>query len=406
MPPTNTNATSLIIAGVDVPDSRIDDTAHILRSYGLEVHIPARSDVGCNLTNGAILVHLQRCAERSEFVVELSGKDGGKVRFGKQVADVRHINQILSERLSLREPNFTRRAVIDIGSQTAKLKIFDIFTEGARLFHEEKSSTSIIEGVQKYGEISPINVDSLCNLIDTWLAKAKSKQCEDIAICATAAFRSARNAPSVIERVRSETKCLITILDQEAEARAIRAALSDELQRNDAVALNLGGGSVQLVSHDSSFLVDKGVRSIIAEHPWHEPLSDESYGAVKGMVRQWFSNASRVLPRFTTVFHTGGELQFLLRTDAKLETCLDQPRHFAEISVRDMSIFSDNMRKMPISSVHSSSQLDGAWLAGAIASNEIAIAAAEATGATRLIPSNINITDGLLSGSVLSYVRI
>ena len=93
--------------------------------------------------------------------------------------------------------------------------------------------------------------------------------------------------------------------------------------------------------------------------------------------------------------HTGGELDFMLRCRLPLRVSTLSPVHVSEIPVADFARFSEEFSQLSPEKVASDFGLDPAWAAGSVASNVIALSIAEATGATTIIPSNLNIADGL-----------
>jgi hypothetical protein len=68
----------------------------------------------------------------------------------------------------------------------------------------------------------------------------------------------------------------------------------------------------------------------------------------------------------------------------------------SEISVLHFARFSEEFSQLSPEIVAKEFGLDPAWAAGSVASNVIALSIAEAIGVTSVVPSNLNISDGLV----------
>ena len=105
-------------------------------------------------------------------------------------------------------------AVIDIGSLTARLKIFEIGSKGKpKEIEAVRKFTGL--GTQSYssGIIQSAQVEELCKCLKMFDEKCREYGVARVFCVATSAFRDASNSEVVIEKVRTRTGFKIKVLD-------------------------------------------------------------------------------------------------------------------------------------------------------------------------------------------------
>lgn len=316
-----------------------------------------------------------------------------------------------SEDINIRAAQPQRIAVIDLGSHTLKLKIYSAHPGRApQLLHAEKESLGVIGGVVEGDAIDAQKIEELVNKLMAWRATADLYRCDAMTAVATAAFRRAANAADVLDRVEEVLGCPSRILASEDEAMSVFGAVSDDFDAEATIAvLNLGGGSIQVVigqasAADRVATYDFGTRDLIQRWPWDGPMEDRTLEGLRLHVREALAAELYGSSGVDRLIHTGGELDFLLRCRVPMETSLLSPRHPSEVSVDSFARFSDGFRRRDPADIARRFNLDPAWLSGAVASNVIASSLAEILGASAIIPSNLNVTDGLVLAN-LTAVR-
>lgn len=150
-------------------------------------------------------------------------------------------------------------AVIDIGSLTARLKIFEIGSNGKpKEVEAVRKFTGL--GTQSYssGIIQTNQVDELCKCLKMFDEKCKEYRVARVFCVATSAFRDASNAEVVIEKVRTRTGFKIHVLDNSMEryyqTLAVQALYPDfaSMIADGTMMLDIGSGSIQASVYDKS----------------------------------------------------------------------------------------------------------------------------------------------------------
>lgn len=317
-----------------------------------------------------------------------------------------NLKSIFGAKLSVKEA-WARKitGIIDIGSHTIKLKVFK-HGKGAspRLMHEMKESLGIIAGVNVSGRIEPDSINSLLRVIERYVSVCATNNCSSVVAVGTAALRKASNSAEILAIIKQRFDLDVKILTPETELAYVYAAVRPTFDTEDSIAvLNLGGGSTQVGvgtkdSIQHSFLLPIGTRQLTEKWPWADGFHKDSYEEMRAFVRQAIQG---IIPRggihCKLMVHTGGELDFLLRCRVPLQLCKQSLKHVSQIPVNMFEKFALQFMQAKASDVATRFKLDPAWAAGAVASNIIALCVAEAVQAEAIVPSNLNITDGIIT---------
>ena len=329
-------------------------------------------------------------------------------RYKNQTSLLQTVDDLLEQEFKLPRTHLpaARKSVglIDIGSHTIKAKVIShIEGNAAQVIWQDKKSLGIMSSVLFTGALSDQDSSSVLQLIAEWSEKFKSLEASSVKVVGTAALRKALNSEDLLALIRKQFGFTAQILTPEKELdyvdRAVRRHFLSSIRLG---VLNLGGGSTQLSLGGAStprqeFFLDFGTKQVTDRFPWTGPFSDQTYGALMDFVKNHIE--TRLPSRATDVerlVHTGGELDFLLRCQVPLATCNYSPSHVSEIGVDRFRQFADEFRRLTPEVVASRYSLDPSWAAGSVASNAIALALADSIGASVIVPSNLNVSDGLI----------
>jgi exopolyphosphatase / guanosine-5'-triphosphate,3'-diphosphate pyrophosphatase len=148
-----------------------------------------------------------------------------------------------------REDRDRRIAAIDIGSNSIRQIVADVFPDGAiRIVDEMKAAPRLGAGLSETGELDEQHMDEAVEALARMATLARQQGCKRIEVVATSAVRDARNGQTFLARVRKETGLKPRVLIGEEEARlAFRSALAHfELGHGRSVVMDIGGGSLEL----------------------------------------------------------------------------------------------------------------------------------------------------------------
>ena len=152
-------------------------------------------------------------------------------------------------------------AVIDIGSLTARLKIFEINAKGYPKTVETVRKFTLIGAKSVSGIIPGEQVRELCTCLDSFRDKLREYKVDRVICVATSAFRDAGNKDVVLEQIRARTGFKIEILDNSMECYyqnlAVRESYPDfeKMICEGTMLLDIGSGSMQATVYDKSEFV-------------------------------------------------------------------------------------------------------------------------------------------------------
>lgn len=136
-------------------------------------------------------------------------------------------------------------AVIDIGSNSARMAIFARTSRyGFYLLEEKKSRVRISEGSYENGALlQEIPKRRTIEALKDFVSIAKSRGARKFFCVATSAVRDAPNASEFIIQVKKECGLDIKVIDGKKEAYFGALACSKLLHQNHGISIDVGGGS-------------------------------------------------------------------------------------------------------------------------------------------------------------------
>ncbi|MDR1284650.1 MAG: Ppx/GppA family phosphatase [Campylobacteraceae bacterium] len=143
-----------------------------------------------------------------------------------------------------------RTAVIDIGSNSARMAIYEKESRFAfSLIKEIKSRVRIGEGAyENDGKLQDFAIKRAFEALSEFLQIAKNLQCRKVLCVATSAVRDAPNSNTFINEIKNKLNLKIRIIDGNKEAYYGALAVINMLPKfSEATTIDIGGGSTELV---------------------------------------------------------------------------------------------------------------------------------------------------------------
>lgn len=143
----------------------------------------------------------------------------------------------------------TRIAAIDIGSNSIRQLVADVFPDGAiRVVDEMKEAPRLGAGLSATGALSVESMERALEALGRMATLAQRAGARRIEAVATSAVRDAVNGAEFLRRVRAATGLDVRLLSGAEEARlSFRSALAHfDLAVGRTVVMDIGGGSLEL----------------------------------------------------------------------------------------------------------------------------------------------------------------
>jgi len=207
-----------------------------------------------------------------------------------------------------------RTAIIDIGSNSARMAIFEKSSRFAfHLVNETKSRVRIGEGAYNDGGIlQEPALKRAYTALEEFGHIIKSFQCSKTLCIATSALRDAPNASTFINQIRNDLNIHIKIIEGTKEAYfGAVGALNYLKEIKEAVTIDIGGGSTELAKIENGLIVET-ISLNIGTVRLKELFFDKKVPLDR--VRSFIDNEiSKIPERFTcnTIIGIGGTLRSL-----------------------------------------------------------------------------------------------
>ncbi|MDM7851547.1 exopolyphosphatase [Pseudochrobactrum kiredjianiae] len=138
-------------------------------------------------------------------------------------------------------------AVIDIGSNSVRMVIYEGIVRAPTIFFNEKILSGLGKGLAQTGRLNDKSVASALEALRRFRALAKQAGATKIYTIATAAAREAENGPDFIARAEEILGESIQILSGREEAYYSAMGIISGFHHPNGIAGDLGGGSLELV---------------------------------------------------------------------------------------------------------------------------------------------------------------
>lgn len=138
-------------------------------------------------------------------------------------------------------------AVIDIGSNSVRLVIYEGLMRSPTILFNEKALCGLGKGLATDGQMDPEGVERAIKVLYRYRKLAEQAGAVDVHVLATAAARDASNGPEFIIRAEAALGCKLHVLTGEEEAKYAALGIVSGIYAPDGIVGDLGGGSLEVV---------------------------------------------------------------------------------------------------------------------------------------------------------------
>lgn len=137
-------------------------------------------------------------------------------------------------------------AVIDVGSNTIRLCVYQKDASGLSLFVNERVM-ALLGSKTTDGALNEEGIAAASEALLKLKAVAEKEQVAHLFVFATAALRNISNTQAVVERLKQTTGLFVDVLSGEEEALLTFAGAAEAQHIEDGLIADIGGGSTELV---------------------------------------------------------------------------------------------------------------------------------------------------------------
>lgn len=205
-----------------------------------------------------------------------------------------------------------RVGVVDIGSNTVRLVVYDAPTRLPIPIFNEKAQCQLGAGIGQTGLLNPKGVQLALRTTQRFARLAQAMGVERLELVATAAVRDARDGAAFVHAVEQACGLSVQVLSGAEEARLAAVGLLNGIPAADGALGDLGGGSLDLVG------LDLGKVANFATLPLGHLRLAEASGGDRGKLRATLERELNQVPWLAgiggrTIYAVGGSWRALAR---------------------------------------------------------------------------------------------
>lgn len=150
-------------------------------------------------------------------------------------------------------------AVIDIGSNTVRLVVYEGEYRSPAPIYNEKSTCRLGHGLAETGKLNEDNVNQALSLLKRFKILINNMSVTKLHVIATAAARDASNGAKFIEQAEQILDHKIRVLTGREEAKFAALGVFSGHRKANGLVGDLGGGSLELVSVTNNKVDENGI---------------------------------------------------------------------------------------------------------------------------------------------------
>jgi exopolyphosphatase / guanosine-5'-triphosphate,3'-diphosphate pyrophosphatase len=228
----------------------------------------------------------------------------------------------------------TRRAVIDIGTNSVKLLVADVSVAAVDPVWEGSEQTRLGRGFYDDHRLRPEAIADTAKAVAHFVSTAREQGAAHLRVIATSAARDAVNADELLAAVRAACGVAVEVISGEQEADwAFQGVLTDDsLGAQPILLLDVGGGSTEFIlGHAGQALFRDsfklGTVRLLEATRLTDPPAPTELAALRAQVRTFLDHEVRpqltphlaqLTPALPCLVGTGGTTSILARLELQL----------------------------------------------------------------------------------------
>ncbi len=141
--------------------------------------------------------------------------------------------------------------IIDLGSNTARLVIVDMFADGHFMVVDElKESVRLGQDMDRDGFLKPQRITETIKTLKMFKRLCDARGVDRIIAVGTAAVRRAKNQRSFLDEIQVSCNITIRVLSEEEEALLVYRGVINSMDIPKGLILEIGGGSTKIIYYN------------------------------------------------------------------------------------------------------------------------------------------------------------
>lgn len=152
------------------------------------------------------------------------------------------------------------QAIIDIGSNTIRMAIYNIMVQDGKdhveMLYKDKQMVGLA-GYLENGAMGQSGIDTVCGVLDKFKSFLGKLGIENVLAFTTAALRNCSNSKQAVSEIISRSGIDIKVVSGEEEAELDFVGATHYMKSATGLLVDIGGGSTELVYYADGSIVNK-----------------------------------------------------------------------------------------------------------------------------------------------------
>lgn len=298
----------------------------------------------------------------------------------------------------MNQPPAPRIAIIDIGSNSVRLVVYQGPPRLPAILFNEKVMAGLGKSLSETGAIDPASMAMARGALARFVLLAREMRVSEIRTVATAAVRDASNGHELIEAA-ADYGLAVELLSGEEEAMAAGMGVLSGIPDADGIVGDLGGGSLELVRISDGAIGDRisfplGVLRLGA-------IRAKGKGALAGAVGKHLRDAGwNDVGKGLPFYLVGGSWRSLARFDMHLSQYPLPVAHQYQMSLSRVDALRETLRSISKSELKSIPSISSVRVATLDHATALLAVVAKQLGSSSTIVSAYGLREGLLYSSL------
>lgn len=236
-------------------------------------------------------------------------------------------------------------AVIDIGSNSVRLVVYDHLGRAPLPRFNEKSLCGLGDGLAESNELAQEAIDLTLHALHRYTAVAEAMGVGRIDIIATEAVRRAKNGPFLVNAIEEQTGLKTHVLSGREEARFAALGVVAGFHRPQGFVGDLGGGSLDLAQVVVDRVGEERISLPIGALPITDAMAEDAAAAKRRLDELLATELPAILP-FPTFYAVGGGWRALARVHMAMNDAPVKIAHGYSINAEQARDFAKFIRRL------------------------------------------------------------
>ena len=245
--------------------------------------------------------------------------------------------------------------IIDLGSNTARLVIVDMFTDGHYMVVDElKESVRLGQDMDRDVFLKPQRIAETIKTLKMFKKLCDASGVERIIAVGTAAVRRAKNQRSFLDEIQVSCNITVRVLSEEEEAVLVYRGVINSMDIPKGIILEIGGGSTKIVYYNRRNLLNYASLPFGAVTLTDLFLSDATPQESAAHIEEFFTEQLKKIPWLSEVdpeaqmIGVGGSFRNLFKINKLVRKYpLDLPHNY-KLTEEDFTGVYDMLRSLDV----------------------------------------------------------